>query len=312
MPDPTPAQLVDAHAAARDRLQGAATVFAAAQAARFGGWYDTAAITAFSDRVSGRVLAAQRQTAAVTDSYLLRVLRLMLGRQVRSSGPVDVTGLRTGVTPAGVYGRVADTYRYQRSLGRSDAEALRAAVQRAERMAQMDVQLAFRAQVRATLTDVAESQRFVPVPRSAPEVGVSSGDVDSPERVPADAGPILGYRRIIHPERSKGGSCGLCVAASTRLYSYADLLPIHGRCECTVSIVVEDHDPGLVLNEADYKLIYGDAGGTGGRLLKRGRYRVADHGELGPVLVRAEDGFRDAADVATDTGDRGPAAAPAA
>jgi hypothetical protein len=309
MPDPTPAQLVDAHAAARQRLTDEAAAFAAAQAAQFTSWYDSDAITEFAERVARRVQAAQRQTAGVTDSFLLRVLRLLLGRQVRSDGTVDVAGgLRVGVTPAGVYGRSADVYRFQRSLGKSDAEALRLAVERARVAAEMDVTLAFRAQVRSTLSAVAERQGLVPVPRTEPLVGVATGDVDAPETPPADAGPVLGYRRVIHPELSRGGSCGLCVAASTRTYGYADLLPIHARCACTVAVIVEDQDPGLELNQADYKLLYSDAGGTAGRLLKRGRYRVAENSELGTVLVRAGDSFRDAADVDADSGEQGAAA----
>jgi hypothetical protein len=34
----------------------------------------------------------------------------------------------------------------------------------------------------------------------------------------ADAGLIVGYRRVLHAELSHEGSCGLCVAASTAVY----------------------------------------------------------------------------------------------
>jgi len=298
MPDPTPEQLVDAHSAARQRLTDAAVLYAGTQAAEFGGWYDTDAITGFAGRVARRTQSSQRQTAAVTDAFLLRVLRLLLGRQVRSAGAVNVGGLRVGVTPAGVYGRVADTYRYQRRLGKDDAEALRLAVQRAEVAAELDVTLAFRAQVRSTLTAVAERQQFVPLPRAETAGVVVDGADSTPDEVPADAGPVLGYRRVIHPELAKSGaSCGLCIVASDRAYSYEALLPIHGQCNCTVLPILVDSDPGLRINADDLTKLYEDAGGTAAKLLRRTRYRVEAHGELGPVLVRAEDRFRGPQDI---------------
>lgn len=41
---------------------------------------------------------------------------------------------------------------------------------------------------------------------------------------------IKRYRRVIHPELSKTGSCGLCVVASNNVYSTADLIPMHNNC----------------------------------------------------------------------------------
>ena len=306
----TPAQLVDAHSAARASLTDAAAAYAASQTEAFGGWFDTAAITEFSDRVSRRVQSAQKHVAGTTDSFLLRVLRLLLGRQVRSDGTVDVTaGFRLGVTPAGVYGRAADTYRYQRSLGKSDDEALKLAVQRARVAAEYDVTLAFRAQVQSTLTAVAQSQRLVPLPRTE-QVGVVVDGADStPDEVPADAGPVLGFRRVIHPELAKPGqSCGLCLVASDRCYSYKDLLPLHNGCNCSVLPVLVDHDPGLRINASDLARLYKDAGGTDRSKLQRTRYTVLLDGETGPTLVYANQRNRDAADVARDT-QRGASAA---
>ena len=37
---------------------------------------------------------------------------------------------------------------------------------------------------------------------------------------------IRAYRRVIHPELSKGGTCGLCIAASDRIYFVDDLLAL--------------------------------------------------------------------------------------
>jgi hypothetical protein len=69
-------------------------------------------------------------------------------------------------------------------------DPVEAAVERVAAVADMDMQLADRAQSRRS----------------------------SPSR--PSAVDITGYRRVIHPEVSKGGSCGLCIAASDRVYSH--------------------------------------------------------------------------------------------
>ena len=97
---------------------------------------------------------------------------------------------------------------------------------------------------------------------------------------------IIGYRRVIHPERSKGGSCGLCIAASQKLYRIGTLKPIHApECWCTITAVTKDFDPGKHLNAVDLSTLYDDAGGNSAAKLKRTRYQVDEHGELGAVLV---------------------------
>ncbi|CAM3742554.1 CdiA C-terminal domain-containing protein [Tsukamurella ocularis] len=102
---------------------------------------------------------------------------------------------------------------------------------------------------------------------------------------------IIGYRRVIHPERSKGGSCGLCVAASQKLYRIGTLKPIHApECWCTVTAVTKDFDPGKHLNAVDLGALYGEAGGTSAAKLKRTRYQVDEHGELGAVLTPKKTG----------------------
>lgn len=100
-----------------------------------------------------------------------------------------------------------------------------------------------------------------------------------------NAPKITGYRRVIHPELSRGGTCGMCIAASDRLYKIAELLPIHAHCKCTIAAVTDEYDPADDLNAVDLNALYKDAGGNTVAHLKRTRYRVDEHGELGPVLV---------------------------
>ncbi|SKD35337.1 Uncharacterised protein [Mycobacteroides abscessus subsp. massiliense] len=100
-----------------------------------------------------------------------------------------------------------------------------------------------------------------------------------------DKAKITGYRRVIHPEMSRSGACGLCIAAADRIYHVAELLPIHTHCKCTIAAVTAEFDPADELNAADLSQLYTHAGGTSAAHLKRTRYQVDHHGELGPVLV---------------------------
>lgn len=98
---------------------------------------------------------------------------------------------------------------------------------------------------------------------------------------------VLGYRRVIHPERSAEGTCGLCMAASTRMYYVNELMPMHGNCKCTTLEVYDRDvmDAGEWLNNYDLEMLYGEAGGNTAAALKRTRYKVEEHSELGPRFV---------------------------
>jgi hypothetical protein len=101
------------------------------------------------------------------------------------------------------------------------------------------------------------------------------------------------YRRVLRPELSVTGSCGLCIAASDRIYRVRELMPIHPpSCKCTTLPIVGDDDPGRSLNRVDLDRLYAEAGSTAAADLRRTRYKVNEHGEFGPVLTRAGDSFR--------------------
>jgi hypothetical protein len=263
--------------------------------------------------------------AQITDAYLARAATIMTGRTVRPVGAVDVTALRrallpddidallhdrltpatteitpgqpgrdtTGTTrprtttatpartpttsarqttaprtvdPAQVYGRIADAYRYQViARGLSEQQAQQRALQRAAVVAEADVMLAARAQARKFLVTT---------------------------------GVARGYRRILHPELSASGSCGLCVVAADRVYRIEELMPIHDRCKCEVLPIIGRADPGLRLNRDDLDRLYAAGGTTAGAALKRIRVAITEHGELGPVLVYANHTVRGPKDVA--------------
>lgn len=96
---------------------------------------------------------------------------------------------------------------------------------------------------------------------------------------------VIGYRRVPHPELSKGGTCGLCVLASTRIYKRGNLKDMHGNCRCTVTEVTATHDPGDALNQMELGDLYSDIGGTDGHEAHKVRYKRDPSGRL----VRYED-----------------------
>lgn len=265
----------------QDAIRQAAVVAAVALALRstreFDGWYVTGSITAWATQLAQGIEAIQRNLARQLDALMARQASVMTGRPIRPVGAIDPSALRQGITHPGVYGRIADQYRYQQS--RLDAEedvldALEAALDRAEEIAEMDTDLVVRAQ----------SQRFL-------------------DRQPASSGErrLIGYRRMVHPELSKGGSCGMCIVASTRLYQKSDLMPIHQKCKCLPLPVYAGSDPGGLINDSELERFYEEAGGKQRAELQNTRYQIDEHGELGPVLNRAGAAFRTPADVARDT-----------
>lgn len=229
--------------------------------------YDRAQVATFV-RTSGQaVLSARRQTAGISDAYVRYVLDVLALPPTRS--PEPIADLPRGIPLGTEWVRPVKEYRRARLTGLDELEAADRAARRAETMARMDLATAAR-DARANRLAVAED--------------------------------VIGWRRIIHPEESRGGTCGLCIAAADRLYS-TDVLPaLHDRCHCTVAPVTRAHDPGLNLNRDSLNRLYSVAGGTGRQELAKVRMGVRMHGELGPVLVDDRDHFRGPGQVAKDAG----------
>lgn len=198
----------------------------------------------------------------------------------KTVGVAGERGVRTGVKAEHVYGRAAGEYRYQQSVldrqfvsdvaARLDtptplAAPLDVAIGRASRAAQLNVALAARNQASATL------------------------------KAAADRDLIIGYRRVLHPELARGGDCGLCIADSTRIFKADHLMALHPGCHCVPLPVTRTSDPGAAINDADLGRIYGDAHGDSAAKLRSTRYRVDEHGEVGPVLRPADEPIRTAA-----------------
>lgn len=227
--------------------------------------YDAAAVTRFAQAAAALSWAGQQQAAAGSEAYLRQVLgvlgvQLPRGRLGVLTGPV-----RAGVDVLAVYSRPAATLRYLLSQKTPRDAASAQARRRLRTLAEMDLSLAAR--------------------QVEPQV-LSASD------------RVLGYRRVLRPEMAKGGSCGLCVAASDRLYRVDRLKPIHDGCNCGTLPVTRTEDPGAGLNGADLRALYKAAGSTQAKALRRVRVQVLEHGELGPVLTDARHDNRGPGDVA--------------
>jgi hypothetical protein len=302
--------LIDSQAEARDRTAAQAAALIGASVDSFDGWYATDRITRWSGDLARQSESLQLGLARLVDAYIARLSSLITGKRVRPAGAIDVSELRTGVSHAGAYARAADVYRWQQSRLDTFAKQLPEIPSGTSAAGAVSV-------TPPTLQTPAEAAR---------ERAEAVADLDSQlvvsrqsQKSYAAQRDVIGYRRVLHPELARTGSCGLCVAASTVSYHKQDLLPIHARCSCTTAPVYDAADVGDALNAIDLEQIYRDAGAhpkaeraafgrtTFGRDLKRVRYQVDDHGELGPILNPHGVKVRTAADVKRDeNGNRRP------
>lgn len=260
-------RLVAADALAQDRIETQAAAQVVAQFQAIDDWADHDAITAASRRAGETTRSAAQLGAASADAYMTRTLTDVLGGTPRTAGALRIADpVRLGVNSwATAYGRVADTVRFEMSRGKSLDDAVAVGLKRAEAMVSTDLALARRQQWQRSL-------------------------LANPQ--------VIGWRRVIHPELSRTGTCGLCIAAADRTYTKDVLAPLHARCKCTVAPVTRAHDPGGTLNDRDLAAVYESAASYKGKDLKKVRFRVVDHGELGPTLVDVDHRWRGPAQVA--------------
>lgn len=210
-------------------------------------WYDPAQTVAAAAAAMGTAEAIRSTHAGLIGEFLALAMEISGQARVRPVRLVPDYG--RAADPFAVYSRPVFEFRDAVARGLSEELALIEAQQRAEVISLTDALLARR-----------DASR--PVMKAA---GVTK------------------YRRVIRPELSKTGTCGLCIAAATQLYGVDDLLPIHSLCKCTVLPVTEDVDP-KALNTADLDKLYEGMGSTDRQRLTQYRYQVGADGELGPVL----------------------------
>lgn len=261
-------RLVDAQARQRQRIHTSTAEAVAKLVLGWSDFYTPAMVRRLLDQLIRLIEPAQERTASTTDAYLARAIAELRGRPVAPVGVrLDVAKLR-GLDHRETLERIAAEYRYQRSEGLDDGDARQRAQRRARLIVDEDLSLAAR---------------------------------ETTRQVYSRTKGITAYRRVIRPERSAGGTCGLCVAASDQRYKTDQLLPIHALCKCETLPIIGSLDPGRSLNRDELDELYKRAGGTASEALKRTRYQVNEHGELGPVLGEPGQNFRGPSEVAADT-----------
>ena len=84
--------------------------------------------------------------------------------------------------------------------------------------------------------------------------------------------------------------------------SHRDLMPIHDRCECTVSPLYGKKDPGQVINRDRLDAAQGQLKEQGVEYTAGGfktdrSLRIQQHGEHGPTLTWGDQGFTGPSDL---------------
>lgn len=255
---PAVVDLVERQVAAEARLTAAVQARVATAWRTFDAPYSPRLTAELAEELAAIVRAGMVNIGALTDAYLAGVIGELTGVPVGPVGAAIPDRIR-GVDPLEVYERPVAQYRWLISQNMTQPEARDRAAARLSSIADIDMSLGKRWVARETL----RRRR-----------------IDEYRRVPMGPKP-----------------CGLCLAASSRVYYRDNLLPIHGGCHCQVLPVTGTADPGLVLSDEQLQDLYQQAGSTYGPDLKQVRYAVREHGEYGPVLTVAGHRFRGPGDV---------------
>lgn len=232
----------------------------------FSWWHRPDMVNAWSARSTVQVDIALALARRQARAFMLEQLRQL---EALPDELPDVTDLypRSGTPMIEVYKRPARQFEHAQRIGKSDAEAREAFEERFTKLVTDDVIAAAR---------------------------------DEAQKIIAASPKVIGYRRVLHPELSKTGPCGLCVIAADRFYTREDLMELHALCKCTVSPITADADPGLRLNREDLDALYRAAGSKYAEDLKRIRVTIRENGELGPILTRQGDAFKSLSRVNTE------------
>ncbi|RNL66251.1 hypothetical protein EFK50_01090 [Nocardioides marmoriginsengisoli] len=232
-------------------LTDAAAQQAADVWAGFASWYTPAAVAAQAALAAEVSRNAQDVVTQLMAQYLGEMTAILADTRGVKIPRIVTPEIRNGADPVAVHSRTAKAYRVDYAKTQDDTAAIAAAMAREMSLIEADLMLAA---------------------RQAQADAMAELDVER-------------YRRILRPELSVTGSCGLCLAASLQVYTIGQLLPIHVRCKCLTMPIIGGVDPAKGLNEEDRNAAYAEAGETGKSALSNVRVQVHEHGELGPVLT---------------------------
>lgn len=272
----TPQQLsdlllwVEQYAAGVDDLdeQTVAAVLAVYAGVNF---YDKAEVAAAAEQAADLSDTASLMMAGLAAQYVSTVTSLITDRDVPAPA-VLLAPLRNGANMRQVYARPAKLFRRQVAKGVAPAAAFEQAMRLVGTLTTTNTKLAAR-----------------------------DAWTKSLGALEAEYG-ITGYRRVVHPELARTGSCALCIVASDQVYRSGMLMPLHGGCNCTVLPIIGaaggEGDPGNSLNGMSVGDFTGLADSTHGWDLKKVRVEIREHGEYGPTLTDASQRFTSWEDLA--------------
>lgn len=255
---PPPVTLAEAHIQLQARLQALATQ-AVANAWTGLAAYNAANVAQFLGIVVPLILAAQRQSAALTNAYVGQAIG-------RPPLPLDVAkvigpAIRAGTPTAKVYERPFVTVWTALKNQAPYVEAVHAGQVHAQASAAMDVQNTMRHTLRAI------------------------GEADK---------TILGYRRVPNAD-----ACELCKLVAGRRYLTGVLMEIHVHCKCGVEVITaanrgdffgkDDNDLAVAPGDEDIEII---------KHPNTPIPVIALHGELGPLIVDGRHHFTSGDEIA--------------
>lgn len=255
----TIAQFAQLRRALSNRLVGALTGLFRG----LGAWRDPDA-ERFVVQAVPLVAGSKRTMASITSVYIADQASVAAGKPVAPPPIPDsaVLNLRR-VDPAVVYRRPFVTMRMALAKGEDFPVAVERGVNRLSQVVEGDMQQVHSSAARAAM-----------------------------QALPAAVAPS-GWRRTLQGTVN----CGMCVVASTQLYTVDTLNPMHPNCDCGVSPVFGPHPAVGPERTAEVKAAIEEI--TGGKTSRYSALRdlVVEHGELGPLLVRPKDHFTSEAEL---------------
>lgn len=234
-----------------------------------GSWRDPD-VERYLKLIETNMMGVKKQAANLSLAYYRQVAKDQgkpFKAPVLKTNALTTAELRNGADTRTVYTRPFVELRTALSKGKSLTEAVEAGAQRAQSLAETEIQLARRG------------------------AGFFAREGNS---------NIVGYLRVL----SGLENCALCYVASTQRYTKSDLLPIHPGCDCGEEPIYGNSDPGQVIDQelldSTHQAIddrFGEFDYGADPDSYRKAIVIREHGELGPVLTIKGQHFTSAADL---------------
>jgi hypothetical protein len=207
--------------------------------------YRDADINSFAKRVVPVVEGAQLRAGAMAEGYLRALLALAgaQGPTVGVTAQQASTAALRGLSGLDLWQRPGQTVWWALSRGVSFLDAKQSGLSRALNLASTNLQLS---------------------------------KTQTSQRVLSSNGQVTGYKRVLSGKED----CAICSLAAKNTYHKAELMPIHGGCDCSVAPIINgmvssQTIPNAKISKEENSRLEGTSK----------EIEVKEHGELGPVLT---------------------------